>query len=414
MTGKVRSLRKNFTKKVYDKSDEEDEYKEREYRPKLRRLPGTEEKPSIAPETPYNKNDPQPVKQYVNVDTEKLGPPELSDDESEGESYAKNIDKKFWVQKAKPREVHYEGAGKNGSRTSEGYFTCDEIQPRQFTELLEYITEVIQDPDHPWYPLPRSRAADFSWLVMAKRRSGKTTLLKNVIPFIASQFPEVYVFTETKFTGAFDGYLPEEAIFENFNEGVLARIMDRQKKKIDLLKSQVREYKELVSRSLDLSDNEEEIITGKYEEIPPLVLPNPYILLIFDDTAADARIHNSALLNELAFYGRHLGISSWVNSQHGNKINPGFRNNADVAVTFSQVQKNQRECVYENYLSYFHPKSEFNKFLNKWTDEYGFIALLNGVPSLSWAERIFVGAPQKKILTVRMGSAAFWREMAKN
>lgn len=67
------------------------------------------------------------------------------------------------------------------------------------------------------------------------------------------------------------------------------------------------------------------------------LIPNPFIHIIADDCIAEGQVHNSEVLNEIAYYGRHFKANIWLNTQHGHALHPGFRQNADVAITFEQV-----------------------------------------------------------------------------
>lgn len=194
-------------------------------------------------------------------------------------------------------------------------------QPQPFEDLMEQLLQwyVQKGNDYKIFPFHVLRCCDYLWLALGKRRTGKTTLWKTVIPQISAMYPFVYVFCGTNFNSAFKDYVPEQAVFNGFREGVITAIMEKQKEKINT--------------NLRLFDK-----FSEYEDPQALeMIPNPYIHCVFDDCVADKRCHSAECLDELAMYGRHYRISSWINTQHGHALNPGFRNNADVATTFEQM-----------------------------------------------------------------------------
>ncbi len=182
------------------------------------------------------------------------------------------------------------------------------LTPRPFTELLDEITqwEIKSNPhEYRRFPFHIQKCADYQWLCLGKRRTGKTTLWRNVIPHIYKMYPFVYVFAQTNFTGAFHDYLPKDAIFPGYSEGTLYNLLEAQKQKVDI--------------NLRLYDK-----FSEYEDPEALkLIPNPYVHINFDDTVAQKGVHDSEALNQFAYYGRHFCFCTWINSQHGHALNPG-------------------------------------------------------------------------------------------
>lgn len=183
------------------------------------------------------------------------------------------------------------------------------FQPRPFEELISEITEweIKSDPAaFKRFPFHTQKSCDYQWLCLGKRRTGKTTLWRNVIPHIYKMYPIVYIFAQTSFTGAFHSYVPEDAIFGGYSEGALWNLLKAQEEKIKI--------------NLRLYDK-----FAEFEDTTALQnIPNPYVHINFDDTVAQKGVHDSEALNEFAYYGRHYCFSTWINSQHGHALNPGF------------------------------------------------------------------------------------------
>ena len=179
--------------------------------------------------------------------------------------------------------------------------------------LLDALQEEKDDPKDHVFPLKKLKCMDYLWTCQGKRRTGKTTLWKNVFPRYAHAYPYVYFFAQTRFAGQFGSYAPEQAIHKGFNEAVLWKLLEIQEIKI--------------RQNLRLYD-----YWSQYEDPELLVnIPNPYVYFMWDDTIGGKLVHDSDTLNETAYFGRHYRTSGWINTQHGHAIHPGFRANTDIA-----------------------------------------------------------------------------------
>lgn len=283
----------------------------------------------------------------------------------------------------------------NPQRRSEMEWILTQYRPRKFEELIEQIL-VYEDPKDPHemevFPGARMKGADYLWTVTGKRRTGKTTLWRTLIPHIAPMYPYVYVFAQTRFTNAFRKYVPGEAIFKGYNEGVMHALLQEQERKIKVNQRLFDRYSE-------------------YEDDNALdLIPNPYVHLLFDDTVAERQVHDSEVLNELAFYGRHYKLSIWVNSQHGHALHPGFRANSDVAVSFQQAQKNQRDTIREEYMNFFPRKCHFDSYFDTYTANRHFLAVQLADISLPWNERLYSGVGDPEVKPLKLGCPEYWRD----
>lgn len=244
---------------------------------------------------------------------------------------------------------------------------------------------------------------------MGKRRTGKTTLWKNIIPKIAPMYPFVYFFCGTVFNSAFKKYAPKDALIKGYSEALVNKILEAQEQKIE---ANLRLYERF----------------SQYEDEELLkMIPNPYVHIMFDDTAADVRTHDSTALKEIAMYGRHYRASNWISTQHGHALHPGklfiyllfrsihiniiisgFRNNADVAISYKQVQKNQRETLRDEWLNSFQQFGVFNEWLDYNTQDRNFIAVHAADIVSPWQETIYKGVCDPKVEPLKLGCAKYW------
>lgn len=269
----------------------------------------------------------------------------------------------------------------------------------------------------------------------------------------------VYVFCGTNFNSAFKDYVPEQVVFKGFREGVVQKLLEMQEEKIQT--------------NLRLFDR-----FSEYEDPEALQnIPNPYIHCVFDDTVADPRCHSADCLNEIAMYGRHYRCCTWINTQHGihshslflshssrlycqyalasmcifcrsvrhssalfwsakqsqhislfplstcliffvlhsgHALNPGFRANADVAVTFEQMQKNQKETVREEWFNFFSKKGIFDSWLGMHTKDRNFVAYHAAAISLPLEDRLFKGQGDPEAPRVKLGCPEYWAMYSNN
>lgn len=289
---------------------------------------------------------------------------------------------------------------KNGSKATAEFVGKDaesilsRIQPQPFHILLDELGEMKADPKDHVFPMPKLKCQDYLWSCQGKRRTGKTTTWKGVFPRYAHGYPYVYFFAQTRFASQFVDYGPEQAIHKGFSEGVLWKLLQIQEEKI---RYNLRQYD----------------YWSQYED--PMMLaniPNPYVYFLWDDTIGGRLVHDSEILNDVAYFGRHYRTSGWINTQHGHAIHPGFRANTDIALGFQQAQWNQRETYRREYLSFLENKRTFDELYDEYTKERQFIAIDLASIEREWDERIFIGCPDPDVKPIRVGCQEYWQEFS--
>jgi len=272
------------------------------------------------------------------------------------------------------------------------YEIISSIQP--FHSLLDDLGQMEDKPEDHVFPMPKLKCQDYLWTCQGKRRTGKTTTWKNVFPRFAHMYPYVYFFAQTRFANQFHGWAPYEAIHKGFSEGVLWKLLEVQEMKIE--------------KNQRLYD-----YWSQYEDESLLVnIPNPYIYMLWDDTIGGRLVHDSEILNDVAYFGRHYRTSGWINTQHGHAIHPGFRANTDVAIGFQQAQWNQRETFRREYLSFMQKKSTFDTVYEEYTRNRQFIAVDLASIEKEWSERLYVGTPDPKVHDMKLGCSQYWQELS--
>lgn len=149
-----------------------------------------------------------------------------------------------------------------------------------------------------------------------KRRSGKTTTIKNLAPLILEGIPFGLVMSNTAMTGAWDDLLPPRHIIQGL--------------RMDILKWFVKRQNGLVAKFGKDADQTQAFI-------------------IFDDVIADEKAirYNNKELLEFFVQGRHMGITVLLASQNIKGIPPKIRINTDYSFVQPIYNVNERAALWE-------------------------------------------------------------------
>jgi AAA+ ATPase superfamily predicted ATPase len=160
---------------------------------------------------------------------------------------------------------------------------------------------------------PQKLKDNFFMYVVGMRRSGKTTIIKDIIKNSNKKFDEVYLISETAtLSHDYDDYVKENHIFElNESEKVLTTIEKQQK----------------AQKNPQLRNS---------------------ILFILDDVVTS---DNRDTWDKLAFMGRHLKVHVILLSQSMKAISPLTRKNADYALFSASRSYDDIEAFLKQYLT---------------------------------------------------------------
>lgn len=191
-------------------------------------------------------------------------------------------------------------------------------QAREITNRLDTFDPISHLPEN------------FGILICAKRGSGKTFLLRDLLYPFRNEFKKVYLFAGTAhLQHSIDDdpffFVPKDNIFKNFDENALLKIIeDNQKVRLENNQRPKREKK------------------------------NNKVLIILDDLINDPAVTNSKGLKDLATKGRHSDISfiliSQVLTSRGG-FHTAIRTNIDCYISFMTYDKSTKELVSQCYLS---------------------------------------------------------------
>jgi len=158
---------------------------------------------------------------------------------------------------------------------------------------------------------PEEMRENYTAMIVAKRGSGKSTLIKDLVMETNVQFDQVIVFSDTAFNKFYDGWVDE--IYQAFEPEVLEVLLLEQ----------------------TLAPAEE----------------RPTILIIIDDTSKED-IYSSPVLSKLFTQGRHFGISVILSLQKLQMTNTTTRENVDYVFILSQYNKKTIDTIIEEYMDF--------------------------------------------------------------
>jgi len=178
-------------------------------------------------------------------------------------------------------------------------------------------------------------------LLVAKRNSGKSYLLKYLVMCERKKFSKIFVICPTERVNKFySNIVSDECIFDDYHE--------------DWAES-------LIKKMTEINSNK----------------PNNQrknILLIIDDCIAFMNMHQSPSLKKLFSMGRHLNISLMITTQYLKSISPLIRNNTDYLYV-GQMNRQSIEILTTEFLLGNIEKGEFIKMYNKATKDYSFLVI---------------------------------------
>ncbi len=219
-------------------------------------------------------------------------------------------------------------------------------------------------------------------MLVGKRRSGKTTLMKNLA---------YHLFADPRL----DGEEIHMAVVFSPTEGMQ------------------HSFETFVPKCFIYSEYREEIIIQLLETQRQLIEKNGHtktILIILDDLGFDAKLFKSKTFRELAMNGRHCKIFVMCAVHYIIDVPTSIRGNIDLTFAMADNSGMNRERLWSNLFSQV-PKAEFNGIFAKLTANRSAIVCLNDNNSSKIEETVFWyradpdSCPQRFML----GLPIFWK-----
>ena len=182
-----------------------------------------------------------------------------------------------------------------------------------------------------------------SILVIGKRHSGKSVLIKHLLSYYAPKFNKVFACSGTERVNKFyekTGIIPLESIFNTYSE----------------------------ERGQLLIDSLERENAGLEPE------QQKKVLLILDDLVTTNNLHASKTIEYFFTCARHINLAVILISQHVHKISPTVRNNADVLFVGQQSSESVK-ILASKYRVGKISANEYTELYEKSTEDYNFFVI---------------------------------------
>ena len=190
-------------------------------------------------------------------------------------------------------------------------------------------------------------------VAIAKRRSGKSFLIRDILYQIRKRFCGGIIMSGTEeANGFYEGMgIPPAYIFHDFDEAALERLVDTQKR-----------------------------LTKAGTAQP--------VFVVLDDVAYSKTIFNRKVIRELALNGRHYRITLILALQYALDIPPAIRSNLDYVMLLRD--NINREKLYKNFFHGLVPNfAFFNELMDSCTSDYRTLVLDNAAHSTRLSDILF-------------------------
>ena len=206
-------------------------------------------------------------------------------------------------------------------------------------------------------------------LMVAKRRSGKSQLVKDLMYYKRKLTAGVAMSGTESGNGFYGTFVPQLFVYNEFDQNALQRLVDRQRR---------------------LSKE------GKAGGV----------FIILDDLAFDRRTMNSKIMRELLFNGRHYKVTLILCMQYVLDLSPGLRANIDYV--FALKENVYREKLFKNFFPMVGNLPTFNAIMDAVTEDYGALVLDNTANSSKLEDCIFWYKAKLDRPAFRIGHPSFW------
>lgn len=190
----------------------------------------------------------------------------------------------------------------------------------------------------------------------ARRNSGKTHFMTYLLYQMKHLFDYILLINPTAMNGHWVDYMGN--IVEEFDEGIITEIMDKQQEIVRIYRQKMKIYEKLSAAK------RERTAVPKCNRV----------LIMLDDCMGDAEF-GSKVFERLASRGRHYMITAWITCQHYPKMPKCVRNNTDYMI----IAGNQTsyKVIFEDFGADYENMKDFIVAVREGIKNYGMFAIDN-------------------------------------
>ena len=178
---------------------------------------------------------------------------------------------------------------------------------------------------------------------VAKRNSGKSVLLKQLVEHEKHLFDKIFVICPTESINRFyKDIVDEKSIFDSYSETWTEKLIES-----------------LTKINADTPEKDRK-----------------KVLLIYDDILSDIDFHQSPAIKKIFTRGRHVGLSIICTCQYLYMLSPVMRVNLDY-VLIGQTNNQSKNLLCDEFLAGSFDRKQFLDLYNNTTKDYNFLVINN-------------------------------------
>lgn len=209
-----------------------------------------------------------------------------------------------------------------------------------------------------------SKISDTSVITLiGKRNTGKSFCLKDILSYHRDLPVGIVVSPTEKANGYFEKFIPKMLIYDEPDEKVIKKFLDRQ---INISSERKRELKKHGSSQIDAR-----------------------AFLILDDCLYDKRWINNINIRSIFMNGRHYNVFFSLTLQHALGLPPVLRNNIDYVFIFRNNIRKEREKIYNHFAGMFPTFEAFEQVMLQTTENYECMVIDNKTQSNKLEDQIY-------------------------
>lgn len=213
--------------------------------------------------------------------------------------------------------------------------------------------------------------------LIGKRSTGKSVLLRDIMYHISKKVDFGIAMTPTEDTAAmFREHMPSNLIYSGVNSNKLESMLSMQR---------------------DLGKN------NKQRDL--------YVFM--DDCMYDKKMLKSVVIRDLFMNGRHYKVMYMTCMQYIMDMPPDLRTNVDYVFALKENILTNKQKLWKYFFGMFEKFDDFNKVMDRCTENFGVLVLDNTVPSNKIDDIVFHYRAELKLPPFQMGKEKF-RKLSSN
>lgn len=231
--------------------------------------------------------------------------------------------------------------------------------------------------------IPGQMAQTSCILVLGRRFSGKSVLIKDLMYRMKDRINKGIIFSGTEHANPFYGTcFPDIYIHKKYDGDLLERIVQKQSK----------------VASMQLKESKSKVATARST-----------LFVLMDDCLADSNWKSDDSMKEIFFNGRHYHFLFLMASQYPMAVPASFRNNADYTFIYSDKDIKNRKRLYENYCGMVPTFELFNELMDQVCQDFRCLVIDNRKRDHNdWTDVVsWYKAEERE--DFRFGSEEFWK-----